>query len=78
MNDEEIFDNNPLDASNGDNSEGDSVNEAPSESSNFDDKLRLCQTISFADVSQAMKAELHESDTFCKIFNAVTNNMKDK
>lgn len=74
MKDEDNFDKYPLDAANGDNSQGDSVNEAPSESSNFDDKLRLCQTISFADVSQAMKAELHESDTFCKIYNAVTNN----
>ncbi len=78
MKDEDIFDDNPLDAANGDNSEDDSTNEAQPDTSNFDDKLRLCQTMSFADVSQAIIVALPEPELFCKVYNAVTNSMEDK
>lgn len=78
MKDEDFFNEDLKDAANGDNSEGDSVNVTPSESSNFDDTLRLCQTTPIADITQAVKAILPEPETFCKFLNATLNSTEDE
>lgn len=78
MKDEYFFYEDLMDAANGDNSEVDSVNVAPSESSNFDDTLRLCQTTQIADITQAVKAILPEPESFCKFLNATLNSTEDE
>ncbi len=78
MKDEYFFNEDLMDAANGDNSEVDSSNETPPDTSSFDDTLRLCKTTPIADITQAVKAILPEPESFCKFLNATLNSTEDE